>query len=134
MVQRRIAVIDDSTEFVETVAEALTDAGYDVEGRSGEDVTVDAVAALSPDLVLLDLVLRGSDELTGWELLNAMRAHPELESVPVVVTSADQQQLRTRADELGGIGHAHILPKPFGIDQLEGVVRRALRERAREAS
>lgn len=101
MALRRIVVIDDDNQFVDTVTEALTDAGYDVEGHNGEGVTADAVAAMSPDLVLLDLVLSSSYELAGWELLGAMRAHPELEGVPIVVASADQQQLRARADELG---------------------------------
>lgn len=138
MDSQRIVVVNDSPEFLDTVREILADAGYEVTAHHGDDLTADAIAALRPDLVIIDLVLRRRsllDQLAaGWDLLVLIRSHPELASVPIVVCSADTRQLRQRERELQQIAATYVLPKPFSIDQLESVVRSALDARQEEAS
>jgi CheY-like chemotaxis protein len=134
----RIVVVNDSPEFLETVREILADAGYEVTAHHGDDLTADAIAALRPDLVIVDLVLRRRslrDQLAaGWDLLVLIRAHAQLTSVPIIVCSADTRQLRQREGELQQVAATYVLPKPFSIDQLEAVVRSALEDRQAEAS
>ncbi len=138
MQPRRIVVVNDSPEFLDTVREILADAGYEVTAHHGDDLTADAIAALRPDLVILDLVLRRRslrDQLAaGWDLLVLIRAHPQLSQVPIIVCSADTRQLRQRERELEKIAGTFVLPKPFSIDQLEAVVRTALDGRQEEVS
>ena len=54
------------------------------------------------------------------------RADEALASVPIIICSADVAQLREREEELATIGNVHILSKPFGIDDLTGLVERVL--------
>lgn len=134
----RIVVVNDSPEFLDTVREILANAGYEVTTHHGDDLTADAIAALRPDLVILDLVLRRRslrDRLAGgWDLLVLIRSHPQLSEVPIVVCSADTRQLRQRERQLEKIAATFVLPKPFSIDQLEAVVRTALDDRKEEVS
>src|SRR5712691_2703799 len=85
----------------------------------------DAPAALklatrrAVDLVLLDVLLPG---MGGLELLERLRA--VLPRVPVVlVTALDEARTAVAAMKLGAVDY---VTKPFGEDELLGVVRRAL--------
>lgn len=76
-----------------------------------------------PDLILLDLRLEERD--TGWTLLQTFRQAPALRAVPVIVCSADVAFLRANAERLRELGCA-VLPKPFDLDTLLGLVAAGL--------
>ncbi len=72
--------------------------------RNGND-------SLRPDLLILDLGLPRKD---GWELLNEIRADPQLNNIPIVVfTSSAMPGDMRRTMELGA--HAYVT-KPFTYD------------------
>jgi len=134
MTPRRIVVINDSADFLDTVTEVLGEAGHRVSGHGGDQLTADDIAAMAPDLVILDLVLRHRELAAGWDLLVLIRSHPDLATVPLIVCSGDVAQLRKRETELATIANTHVLPKPFTLDRLEAVVDEALGDAKREAS
>lgn len=70
-----------------------------------------------PDLVLLDLNLPGK---SGHELLEAMKTHPELRRVPVVVlTSSEAEEDIVRSYD----HHANaFVTKPVGLEGLSTIV------------
>jgi CheY-like chemotaxis protein len=118
----RIVVINDNPEFLELMSAILDDdAGYDVTLFDGQRSTIDEIATARPDLVIIDLLLGGA---SGWEIATLARADDRLADVPMIVCSADVTALRDRAEELERIGNVHVLPKPFGIDELTDVVVR----------
>lgn len=133
----RIVVVNDSREFLETMEDLLRELGYEVTGHHGDRLSSADLAAMRPDLLILDLVLqrRGqTDELAnGWDLLLLVRADSRLQSVPVIVCSGDTRQLRRRERELEQIANAFVLPKPFSLEDVESLVKRAL-EGAEEAA
>jgi CheY-like chemotaxis protein len=68
-----------------------------------------------PDLILLDLKLPRID---GFEVLEWLRSHPSLRSIPVLVlTSSDQMKDVNRAYDLGAI---KFLVKPLDFEQFVG--------------
>jgi CheY-like chemotaxis protein len=80
---------------------------------------------LRPDVLLLDVMLPGG---SGLELLEAIRADPELSSTRIVVVSAwASAQDRQRAEEAGA---NDFLSKPFAPEQLVAVVDRLLEDAA----
>jgi DNA-binding response OmpR family regulator len=122
--QPRIAVINDNPEFLDLMSAILDeDAGYDVTLFNGESTAVDEIAASDPDLIIVDLLLGGA---SGWELVTLARAHAGLADVPVIICSADVIALRDRAAELEQIGNVHVLAKPFGIDEITGLVEKVI--------
>ena len=61
---------------------------------SGEEA-LKMMRSLSPDLVLLDIVLGG---MSGWDVLETRKSSPELREIPVVILSGQdpqQEQLTT---------------------------------------
>jgi DNA-binding response OmpR family regulator len=122
--QPRIAVINDNPEFLDLMSAILDeDAGYDVTLFDGASTALDEIAASEPDLIIVDLLLGGA---SGWELVTLARADARLSDVPVIICSADVVTLRDRAAELEQIGNVHVLAKPFGIDEMTGLVERLI--------
>lgn len=74
-----------------------------------------------PDLVLLDVMLPDVD---GFDVLQKMRAHPVLKSVPVLMLTAKA----TREDVLRGLalGANGYITKPFQVDALSSAVKTVL--------
>lgn len=96
VVVRRVLIADDDPWFGRLVARMVTAISADVaveivEVRNGREA-LEQMAALRPDLVLLDLAM---PVLGGAEVLAEMRASPDLADVPVIVMSAQ--------DEIGGL-------------------------------
>jgi DNA-binding response OmpR family regulator len=118
--QGTILVAEDDAAIADVLIELLTDAGYTVQIASNG---CDALAALQTDrleLALLDLSLPG---LSGWEVLQAVRAQPI--DVPIVVMTASS----LAADELIAAGASACLFKPFDLDDLLACVREHIRRR-----
>lgn len=121
----RITVVNDSAEFLELMREVLTDAGYAVTTFEGDATSIEEIAASGPDLLVVDLRLRGNDP-TGWDVALMARAHAPLRDVPIVICSADVQQIRERQDEMTALADVHLLAKPFGLNDAEELVGRLL--------
>jgi CheY-like chemotaxis protein len=120
-------VIDDAPEFLALVTDILLAGGFEVLPSMGNDLDVETLAAARPDLVVLDLRLRAaSEQLTGMEYLRLIRAHRVLRLTPVVVCSADVQQLHEHRRVLARDPRCWVLPKPFTLDRFEQTVRHAL--------
>lgn len=66
-----------------------------------------------PDVILLDVHL---PDLSGYEVLNRLRSHPETQNIPVVILSADATTRQINRLLAGG-AHAY-LTKPFNIKEL----------------
>ena len=120
----RISVINDNPQFLELMSAILDeDAGYEVALFTGEATTMAELAASTPDLIVVDLLLGGA---SGWEIVALSRADPRLAGVPIIICSADVIALRARDTELKRIGGVHVLAKPFGIGELTGLVERLI--------
>jgi CheY-like chemotaxis protein len=78
-----------------------------------------------PDCVLLDLSM---PELSGDELLELLRADPELREVPVIVVSSE----RERAEACLTKGAQAYVPKPILGGELKDTVAEVLARRQRE--
>jgi len=119
-----VLVIDDDIPIQELITEALEDEGYWVRtARSGSEA-LELVAAKPPDLVLLDQFLPG---LSGYELIQQLRASASVSPLPIVIVTADA----TAADRLEALGVDTCLIKPFSLDDLIGCIEEHLPPRVR---
>ena len=115
----RILVVVDDPRTLRFVRDALSKAGYaPLVTGAPEDLSA-IVRAERPRLVLLDLLLPGSD---GIELLEQV---PELAAIPVIFISGyGRDETVARAFEAGA---ADYIVKPFSPTELVARVRAALR-------
>ena len=120
-----ILVVDDDPQTLRYVRDALIPAGYAPVMTGDPRQLSDLVETHQPALVLLDLMLPGTD---GIELMQAI---PRLADLPVVFVSAyGRDETIARALELGA---ADYIVKPFSPTELTARVRAALRRRAEPA-
>ena len=118
----RILVVDDDPHTLRHVRDALAEAGYATVVTGDHARLREILRAERPDLVLLDLILPGTD---GIELMEAV---PELADLPVVFISAyGRSETIARALDIGA---ADYLVKPFSPTELTARVRAALRRHA----
>ncbi|MDE0522107.1 MAG: response regulator [Boseongicola sp.] len=119
----RVLVVDDDPRSLRFVRDALSGAGFAtlVTGEPQEVARI--IRAERPRLVLLDLILPGSD---GIELMQHV---PELTDLPVIFISAfGRDETVARALEAGATDY---IVKPFSQTELVARVRAALRRHER---
>ncbi len=119
--QTRVLAVDDDPRLLKHVRDSLSKAGYSpvVTGDPGEVLSL--IADTSPHVVLLDLMLPGSD---GVELMQDIHAAHD---IPVIFLSAyDQDELIAKAFENGAVDY---IVKPFSPTELAARVNAALRKK-----
>jgi two-component system chemotaxis response regulator CheY len=119
-----ILVADDSAIVRSMVKKAIGMAGLDVghvhEAANGREA-LDLLRRTWVDVVFADINM---PEMTGAELVRAMRADPALASTPVVIVSSERSQ--ARIDELQQEGARAYVKKPFRPEQFRAVVETLL--------
>ena len=117
-----VLVVDDDPGMLRFVRDALSQAGYVPLVSADHRELPGIVTEKRPCLVLLDLMLPGTD---GIELMESV---PELAGIPVIFISAyGREETIARALERGA---ADYLVKPFSATELTARVQAALRKRA----
>jgi len=122
-----VLVVDDEPKLLNLVREVLASTGYSVRtAQSGVEV-LDAVAEHLPDLVLLDVVLRGP--MDGYQVARRLR---EFSQVPIILVTARGRE----QDVLTGFasGADDYLCKPFSSRELLVRVRAVLRRSAQQGN
>lgn len=123
--QATLLIVDDEPFNTEIIMDYLEDEGYAF--RTAEDgAAAWALLQQSPaafDAVLLDRMLPNMD---GMEVLARIKAHPDLDMLPVILQTARA----AHDDMVEGIraGAYYYLVKPFQEDMLRSVVRTAVRD------
>ncbi len=120
-----VLVADDDRAIRTVLNQALTRIGYDVRTTGNAATLWRWVSSGEGDIVVTDVVM--PDE-NGLDLLPRIKKiRPEL---PIIVMSARSTLLTAvKANERGAYEY---LPKPFDLNDLTSVIRRALAQRASE--
>ena len=117
----KIMVVDDSAMSRRTMRRILENAGYDVVEADEGMAALELYFLEKPDLVFLDLVMKGMYGLDVLEKLREMDA-----GARVVVASADiQGSTRTMVEAAGARG---FINKPFVVEQVLAAVNTVLAE------
>ena len=118
----RVLAVDDDPQALRYVRDALASAGYTPVVTGDPEEALRLVAEEKPDLVLLDLMLPGTD---GIELMKDILTAGD---VPVIFVSAyGRDELIARAFDMGAVDY---VVKPFSPTELAARIRAALRKRA----
>ena len=116
-----ILVVDDDSTSRTLLSTSLENEGYIVSLAEDGQQALDMLRANAFDVVLLDLIM---PKITGFQVLEQMKADSKLEHIPVIVISSQ--------DDMESIGHclqmgaADYLPKPFELNLLRARVNTSL--------
>jgi len=114
-------IIEDNPHVSAVMAEYCLELGFAVHQAYSFRAALAALSRLTPDLILLDLVL---PESSGFTLCEAIRQDARLANVPVMVVSGRSVPMDRAAAEAAGA--TAYLVKPFGRSRFVEMVREAL--------
>jgi two-component system, NtrC family, nitrogen regulation response regulator NtrX len=116
-----ILIVDDERDIRELISDILEDEGFATRLAGNSDEAVAAINAEPPALMILDIWLKDS-RMDGIDILKAVkRDNPD---VPVVIISGHGNiEIAVAAIKQGAYD---FIEKPFNIDQLLVVIRRAM--------
>lgn len=123
MAKERILVVDDEEEILELLQYNLTKNGYVVSCVSSGEEAIRSVRELSPDLVLLDLMLPG---VNGLDVCKILKSDTQTAAIPVIMLTAKGEEI----DIVTGleIGADDYITKPFSPRVLLARIRAELRK------
>ncbi|MCG7623251.1 MULTISPECIES: nitrogen assimilation response regulator NtrX [unclassified Epibacterium] len=116
-----ILIVDDERDIRELVSDILEDEGYATRKAANSEECMAAFEDARPSLLILDIWLKDS-QMDGIDILKVVkRDYPE---VPVVIISGHGNiEIAVAAIKQGAYD---FIEKPFNIDQLMVVIRRAM--------
>lgn len=115
MSMKKVLVVDDDASILDAVSLVLEEGGYDVRAIVKGNETVKEASRYRPDVVLLDVLMSGTD---GREICKAMKKDTTLKDTPVVMMSAHP----TAKHSVVSSGADAFLPKPFDMKSLLDMV------------
>jgi DNA-binding NtrC family response regulator len=112
---KKILVVDDEIEACDVLKEFLISKGYEVDTALDGPTAIEKVKAVSPHIVLLDLIMPG---MGGTEVLKEIKQiDPKIGVIMVTVVSEHE-----KAKETIDLGAYDYITKPVDLDYLETVL------------
>lgn len=112
-----ILIVDDEP-FVRATIEALLGRDYRLVCADDGPTALEIAQNLTPDVILLDVMMPGMD---GFEVCRRLRATPALAAAPIIlITALDDRNSRLRGIEAGA---DEFITKPFDPIELRARVR-----------
>lgn len=108
---KRILVVDDDKDILNILKLILQMNGFEVMVTPNGEEALAKSLSYSPQLVLLDVFLSGSD---GRDICNVLKEHPLTKDIPVVIFSAHSNL----QDVLKVCNADDFISKPFDINEL----------------
>ena len=116
--KKRVLLIDDEAR-VRTSLKMVLEPSYDIFQAADAQEGLDVFRKEGPDLVLLDVILPGTD---GLAVLQTLRSESKM--TPIIMLTGTKS-VKTAVDAMK-LGAADYLSKPFDVEELRIVVDRAL--------
>ncbi|PIQ27665.1 hybrid sensor histidine kinase/response regulator [bacterium (Candidatus Blackallbacteria) CG17_big_fil_post_rev_8_21_14_2_50_48_46] len=109
-----ILIVDDTPQNLKVLSDFLRLKGYNSRPVSSGKLALRGAETRPPDLVLLDINM---PEMSGYEVCEAFKAHPELKDIPIIFISALNEVLdKVRAFNVGGVDY---ITKPFQFEEVQ---------------
>lgn len=122
MMNKRILVVDDEADLVETLKLRLEKDGYEVVTAFDGAEGITKAKGEKPDLIVLDVMM---PKLNGYQVCRELRAEPQCKNIPVIMLTAKTQE----TDKFWGreVGADAYITKPFEFDALLDSIKKYLK-------
>lgn len=126
---RRVLLVDDDPDFVQTLRVVLADNGYEVITAHAGDEGFETVLKERPDIVLLDIMLPVKD---GYEVCQEIKEHKDLKKIPVIMlTSIGRKLTEPGYGKIMAQSHQadDYIEKPVEVGELLRRIRKFLKSK-----
>lgn len=117
--RQHIFAVNNSPDFLDILRELLQEEHYNVTTTAFAPDTFDQIAAVQPDLVIVDLAL---GEQVGRDLLHELAAGARTTHIPVIVVSTSSDLLEKAREQSERTGGNWFMGKPMDLDDLLGAI------------
>ncbi len=122
--ERTVLIIEDEKLIIVSTQMVLEAAGFRVESATNGEDGIAKARSLTPDLVLLDIMMPGID---GWETLTRLKRDQATATIPVIIfTAREHARGHQKSAEMGA---ADYFRKPFEPDELIELVEKHVGQR-----
>lgn len=109
----KILVVDDEPNIVLSLEFLMKQAGFAVRTASDGEAALAAIAAETPDMVLLDVMMPRKN---GYEVCQAIRDNPNWKNVRIIMLTAKGREIER---EKGlALGADDYITKPFSTQEV----------------
>ena len=121
---RTVLIIEDEKLIIVSTQMVLEAAGFRVESATNGEEGIAKARSVTPDLILLDIMMPGID---GWETLTRLKRDPATAGIPVVIfTAREHSRGHQRSADMGAVDYFR---KPFEPDELIELVEKHVGQR-----
>lgn len=120
---KKILIVDDEKDLVETLTFRFEAAGYQVIAAYDGMEGLDKVKKDRPDLIILDVMMPKMD---GYTVCRMLKFSETTKGIPIIMLTARGQD---QDKALGkGVGADHYMTKPFEGSDLAKLIKQVLGE------
>jgi len=123
MANKKILLVDDEKDLVDTVSFRLKASGYDVVTAYDGQEALTKTRLEKPDLIVLDLMLPKMD---GYKVCRMLKFDERYKDIPIIMFTARVQESDKKMGE--EVGANAYITKPFDPQNLLGKVKELLKE------
>ena len=124
---KKVLIIDDDNDFVESIVNLLEARGYAVASASNGNEGVEKASAEKPNLILLDVMMTTKDE--GFNVARKLHEIEDLKGTPVIMVTGVRKEMNLpfgfEPDETW-LPVKEILEKPVKPETLLNAISNAL--------
>ncbi len=113
MEKKRILIIDDDTDLLNSLQIILQDQNFDVHISSTKKEGFDLLKSVKPDLLIQDIMME--DDLEGFGILNTLKSDPEFRKLPIIMLTgiATEMEVNFRS----AVEDPEMFPKVVFLDK-----------------
>ncbi len=115
---KKVMIVDDDRTMNSLLKTLLELDGYAVVLAPRGELVLSTALAERPDAVLMDVYIADAN---GMELLRQIRAHPQLQGLPVIMCSGMDMEFECKA-----AGADAFIHKPYPPDDLSTTLKRVI--------
>ena len=116
-----VLIIEDNPVNRDVLGRRLERRGYSVRFAEDGPSGIEAIKALKPDVVLMDI---GLGEMDGWEATRRIKADPEISSIPIIALTASAFESDREKSFLAGC--CDFDTQPVDLTRLLGKIESSL--------
>jgi two-component system chemotaxis response regulator CheY len=118
LMSKRILVVDDSSMMRKMITNILNPPGHIVIGqaKSGEEA-VAMYRELKPDLVTMDITMRGMDGLTAAKEIFSFDANAQI----IFLSNLNEEKYKDEVREMGAVGFVNKYKAAEILDLIDGI-------------